>query len=375
MREPRLLKLCQKVRFSDDRPNGPDQPTNNEFLQRLHAEIRGNGLRASAEITPRIHAVLARVSRRLSAENEFACHILPHSELNAYAVPWGPDTNPMLVIQSRMLEFLDDSEMEFVIGHEIGHLALQHTQSSNAPPDSEFAILKQQWRSRAAEISADRVGLLGCQSLNAAGRVMVKLASGLPTVHLQFNFEKFLAESENSNHHDEAVHLQRSHPTLPVRLNALIEFARSRVYRNFTTDTNVEDDLSVVNARVRELLHSSGDRGLVAREEDRLGRTLAWCAAALVLEDQVVTDAEESTLKSLVGEELGTKVAAFARGSSREEVLKKCEESIQILVAMDSAYLRQIFVASRRFGDSIGLAIVDTALGKVLSRFETRIDT
>ena len=211
MREHRLVELCQEVRFADDRAAASDQPQNDDFLQRVHAEIRGGGLRASAGLTPRIHAVLTRVSQRLGAEYEFSCHILPHPTVNAYAVSWGLNTSPILVIHSRMLEILDDAEMEFVIGHEIGHLALRHTQSPKSESGSEYAVLKQQWRSRAAEISADRVGLLGCQSLNVAGRVMIKLASGLPWEHLEFDVKQFLAESAEPSHHDEAVHLERAH--------------------------------------------------------------------------------------------------------------------------------------------------------------------
>jgi predicted Zn-dependent protease len=267
-----------------------------------------------------------------------------------------------------MLEILDDAEVEFVVGHEIGHLALRHTQSLGLAPDSEYSLLKQQWRSRAAEISADRIGLMGCQSLTVAGKVMIKLASGLPWEHLAFDFEQFLAESADPSHHDEVAHLHRSHPALPIRLRALIEFARSRFYRKFTSGSDAGPEISIVDAKVRGILHSLGDRKLVAKEEERLDRTIAWCGAALILEDEVVTDAEESTLKGLVGEDLGTKVAAFARSSSRSEVLGKCEESIIDLLKMDSSYLQQVLVATAAFGDKLGLSVDETALGELLAR-------
>ena len=102
---------------------------------------------------------------------------------------------PVIVLTSGLVALMDEAEMRFVIGHELGHALSGHavyqtllrrllvlTGVFNAVPGGALGIRAitaalMEW-SRKAELSADRAGLLATQDTAAATRVHMKLASG-----------------------------------------------------------------------------------------------------------------------------------------------------------------------------------------------------
>lgn len=115
---------------------------------------------------------------------------------------------PYMVLQTGAVSLLTRRELEFIIGHELGHIRFNHVLNltlarallglvSQVPfgpviaKGLELAFLS--WQ-RKAELSADRMGLLVCQDVDAALRVMVKL-SGVPAaLYGAINVEAFLAQ-------------------------------------------------------------------------------------------------------------------------------------------------------------------------------------
>jgi Zn-dependent protease with chaperone function len=102
---------------------------------------------------------------------------------------------PFVMLGSSLAGSCTPTELEFVIGHELGHVRLRHVlyhQIADWGPrligqvpligrllGTGLRLALSEW-SRAAEFSADRAGLLACQDLDAALRVLMKL-SGVPT--------------------------------------------------------------------------------------------------------------------------------------------------------------------------------------------------
>ena len=83
---------------------------------------------------------------------------------------------------------MDADELRFIIGHEMGHVALGHTwlnslvggmagipSSSTSSAILTLAFLS--WN-RTCELSADRAGLLACGSLDKAVSSLIKLVAG-----------------------------------------------------------------------------------------------------------------------------------------------------------------------------------------------------
>ena len=100
---------------------------------------------------------------------------------------------------------------------------------------SELVFLQEQSNRRFREISADRIGVLGSRSIDVAAKVIVKLASGLNDNMLQFDIKAFIDQLERDPEEmSRDWELDMSHPSLPLRLWALIQFSHSELYNSLT---------------------------------------------------------------------------------------------------------------------------------------------
>jgi Zn-dependent protease with chaperone function len=147
-----------------------------------------------------------------------AAYILDMPEVPEVYVRQSPTPNamalgsdhPFIVINTGLIDLLDDEELRFVIGHEVGHILSGHAVYQTMMqiliqlgtrlawlPLGNIAIgaiiigLKEWFRK--AELSCDRAGLLAGQDLDAAKRTMMKLAGG--TRLSEMSTEAFLAQA------------------------------------------------------------------------------------------------------------------------------------------------------------------------------------
>jgi Zn-dependent protease with chaperone function len=148
---------------------------------------------------------------------------------------------PFIVLNSGTVDLLDDDELRFIIGHELGHAlsghALYKTMVSIILNLSVFRIgvvgmvgmaiymAMREW-SRKAELSADRAGMLCVQDPTRAYRVHMKMAGG---DHLdQMDLDAFIAQADayqkDGDFADAALKIMhllgRTHPFAVLRLSA-----------------------------------------------------------------------------------------------------------------------------------------------------------
>ena len=119
-------------------------------------------------------------------------------------------------------------EIQFVIGHEIGHFLFGHQlQLDENSNKSDFA------QSRAQEISSDRSGLIACQNIDMAVKAMIRIQSGLSDKFLSFDTAAFLDQLDKEK--DILRYLSdNSHPTFRIRAKALLRFSISNPYLEIT---------------------------------------------------------------------------------------------------------------------------------------------
>ncbi|MDT8382771.1 MAG: M48 family metallopeptidase, partial [Brevefilum sp.] len=141
-------------------------------------------------------------------------------QMNAYT--FGITSPKVLVLYSPLVRVMNAGELKFVIGHEMGHVALGHTWLNTIvgglagiPAPFGAAVLLYaafRWWNRMCEFSADRAGLLACGDLNRAVSALVKLVA--PEIRTQYDFDRAMAmidaqDDEPSNRLAEAF---QSHP-------------------------------------------------------------------------------------------------------------------------------------------------------------------
>jgi Zn-dependent protease with chaperone function len=151
--------------------------------------FQANAVRVSPTQFARVHRLHERASRALDAPG-IPVYVSQTPMVNAGA--YGME-QPFVILNSGMVELLDDDELQFVIGHELGHVLSGHVLYTTM-----MAILVQlaergfpvvglaarailiallEWY-RKAELSSDRAGALAVQQPEVGMRVMLKLAGG-----------------------------------------------------------------------------------------------------------------------------------------------------------------------------------------------------
>ncbi len=152
----------------------------------------GSAVRVDERQFPGLHRSLAEVGAVLDAPALPELYVQANPGFNAMTI--GLDT-PVIVLDSGLVGLLDEDELRFVIGHELGHalsghalyrtllmrmLALTGVLSTIPIGGLGFRVITgalMEWV-RKSELSADRAGLLATQDPAVAFRAHMRMASG-----------------------------------------------------------------------------------------------------------------------------------------------------------------------------------------------------
>jgi Zn-dependent protease with chaperone function len=152
--------------------------------------FQANAVRVSPTQFGRVHKLYQEVAQTLDAPGDYPVFVAQTPIVNAGA--YGME-RPFILLNSGMLGLLDEDELQFVLGHELGHIMSGHVLYTTmmvilfqlaergfpvvglAARAVLFALME--WY-RKAELSADRAGALAVQEPDAGMRTMLKLAGG-----------------------------------------------------------------------------------------------------------------------------------------------------------------------------------------------------
>ena len=206
---------------------------------------RKNLLKSSLKLTqtmaPNIYAIGNKLKSTLGINSNIEFYVYQENRFNASVYPPRED-NIYIMLSSSLLEKFKDDELTFVIGHELGHALFDHHKYNvNAILDigksylSPLHAIKLFSWGRSAEISADRIGLVCCESFVAAARAFFKLSSGVTSDSLAFQLDEYIKQFVDLSAElaDEQVSPEdwySTHPFSPLRIKALELFSRSKTY-------------------------------------------------------------------------------------------------------------------------------------------------
>lgn len=250
--------------------------------------LLGSCVRVSERQFPRIHRLYAEAGTALDAHTLPELYIQASPRLNAMTI--GVDT-PKIVIDSALVDLMDDDELRFVLGHELGHALSGHalyrtllaylirfgTSFAGIPIGywgiRAISAALSEW-ARKAELSSDRAGLLATQDVAAAIRVQMKVASG---GHLEdLDQTEFLAQAreyeETEDLRDSVMKFMlienATHPMNVVRAGELRRWVDSGKYAEILSGTyprRAEDR----DARISDEAAAAADSYLTAFRESQ----------------------------------------------------------------------------------------------------------
>jgi len=206
----------------------------------MHSALPVNGVRM-----PELDQLVRTCSQKLQP-GAVDVYLVNKNQLNAYT--FGISEPKALVLYAPMVKVMGPGELSFVIGHEMGHVALGHTWlntilggMAGIPAPFGAAVLLYaafRWWNRMCEYSADRAGLLACGDLNLAISALVKLVA--PNVRSQQEFDRALAmiDAQDDDVSNVLAEAFQSHPMLIRRINKLREYAQTAEYQQMRAGVN-----------------------------------------------------------------------------------------------------------------------------------------
>jgi len=201
------------------------------FMVRIQqGNLIGNGVVISPSQFPEIYDICKQACEKL----DMSIPKIIYKEdptLNAFAI--GAFGSESMVLNSRLIEDLDDKELEFIIGHELCHIKYKHTlwsilttsKDSLAIPifSDIFGIIFNVW-GRKCEYTCDRGGLYVNRDIKGAIGALGKLAVGKKGYE-QLNVDEFISQNENEFHN--LSEKFATHPHLNNRKIAMFQFNQS----------------------------------------------------------------------------------------------------------------------------------------------------
>jgi Zn-dependent protease with chaperone function len=172
----------------------------------IRLAFQANAVRVSPNQFPRVNGLYEDALKTLDAPRRYPLFISQTPIVNAGA--YGMH-EPFIILNSGTVSLLDDDELAYVIGHEIGHILSDHVLYRTMTilllqlAQMGFPIVGLAARAvlvallewyRKSELSSDRAGLLTVQDPDIAMNAMLKMAGGGDSS--ETNLNEFIQQAE-----------------------------------------------------------------------------------------------------------------------------------------------------------------------------------
>jgi Zn-dependent protease with chaperone function len=217
------------------------------FTRSQHRQLMAQARQLTIQSAPAAAEAAHQAGLRLQVD-PVEIFIAPSRVLNAYT--FGLDTPKTIVLHSALFEVMDRDELQFILGHEMGHVCLGHTWLNSliggmagipsSPEASLLLALAFRFWNRSCELSADRAGMLACASPAKAISALVKLQAGPAAFSKQANLQRALRsiEAEDDSFVNNLSELLATHPMIVKRIQQIRRYAASREYQSLQLRLN-----------------------------------------------------------------------------------------------------------------------------------------
>lgn len=267
----------------------------------LRTRLLGSAVRVDPKVVPALSEAFVSLAKALPNVGEAEFYIYNDPTMNAFVTEGR--TRTLVALSSAAANALDAAELRFVIGHELGHSLFDHididaqglAEGGTLSPSGCMRL--RAWQ-RAAEISADRIGVLCCGSIEKAASSLFKIVSGLTLVDLVVHPEEFAGQWQHLL--EEVVcdgdrnHWEFSHPFPPLRMAAMVLDSEAR-RQDASIDARSDSDAQILNM-LATMDPGSGSKTL---GDPMLGGFFFWGGLYVALVDGSADETEVERLQSV----------------------------------------------------------------------------
>lgn len=294
--------------------------------------LLSTSVKVTPEIFPKIDNSIKSVFDKLKLENNFNFFVTAnHNQTQAACAMMPESDSAEIIITSKMIELLNEKELEYVLGHEISHHYYQHNiYPSPNQAKSKIELLKLLHLSRASEISADRAGFLGSGGIENSLKAMLKITSGLGEDHLTFNFSSYLDQlRELKQIKGDQNQMYSTHPSFLNRMQALVWFSMSHEYHEyFETNKKGIYDLKIVDQKINESIKKVTGRELDISNKEIFSNALMWCSLKIFIADSKFTKKEQELFKKNFGEKSTISILSLLKISNPKSIQGKINNAL-----------------------------------------------
>lgn len=213
-------------------------------------DLRGSNFRVTEQSCPELYKQVRDIADILDVRDFPEIYTQWGYFINAYTTGYKADT--LLTIYSGAVDLLSKEQLDYIIGHELGHIKSKHVLyhvmadmlanwASQFPIASDLIMplrIGLAYWNRMSEFTADRAGLLACQNPDAAIETVIKMA-GVPQKYFaSVSREAFLEQAKEFEYlltGAESVIknisvLDNTHPWTVLRAAELIKWIESGEY-------------------------------------------------------------------------------------------------------------------------------------------------
>jgi hypothetical protein len=287
------LNNIERVRFKDDTEDVSNDASNDDIWKvTILAQYSRHSLEINNYVTPKLEEVVKNALVRLDMNRELVvAFVYASSEIEARSLTLDGE-KCLIGLSSSLINLLDDDELQFVVGHELGHFIFKHKGHNQLTINGLMSGYR---LSRSQEISADRIGFIAAGDISACARALIKTSSGLSGDKIRFDVSAYLKQFENLDNMKGADDSFRTHPSLLIRTKSLLLFSLD--YEELKNSNNLETILSIrkrIDTRVElELSKYTEPERALALEKSKQQLEFWYFALAILKSGKLTKEIQE----------------------------------------------------------------------------------
>lgn len=267
------------------------QIKNRSNIDHISNFLRDNCVSVRKTLFPDLYSLFQSVASDLGfAKDSIAFWVTDEKEFNCLSIVSQNDSDPhAIIINGPVIEKATREELIFIVGHEIGHLIFNHSYVSKTvefiyPDISQrppfFQKLFDAWE-KISEISADRIGLIASKKIEPSVRALFRLSCGINSKYFNAGLDDLLdaAEKAYDGIREHPV-IEASHPSYPVRIQALRLFHESRIWHSIMNKGDISED-PAFEKKMEDLISTITRVPLT--EQDKIELSFTAAAGAIVM--------------------------------------------------------------------------------------------